>query len=137
MLFRQRSGGSTGPPVPSGPVERGQVRLEPATLGEGWHDAYLRIETATGVLDERLRLGSVTIAQHPPYAVAGRDGALSIRRLGPEEAVPADLVNRPAGRGRGFGAPSLEGLVGRLTAVLPDAARPLARRVRRRLASRR
>ena len=53
-------------------------------------DAYLRLESAAGVRDERLNLGTaVTVDQHPPYAVsAGPTGALSVRRLALGEPVP-------------------------------------------------
>lgn len=137
VLVRPRSGALPGAPVPTGAVQRGQVRVDLGSMGEGWHDAYLRLESATGVLDERLRLGSVTIAQHPPYAVGCRAEALSVRRLGPGEVVPADLVSRPAQASSRFGEPALHGLVGRLSAAVPVSARPLARRLRRRLSGRR
>ena len=106
VLLRPRAGGAPEVTMPVGPVERGRVRLDPRPSAAAGTTPICGSRPRRGVLDERLRLGPVTIAQHPPYAVAARGGALSIRRLDAEEAPPAALVVRPAQDRAGCGGPA-------------------------------
>jgi poly(ribitol-phosphate) beta-N-acetylglucosaminyltransferase len=133
IVTRHRAGGDgVGVPVRSGMAK---LRLDHLRVGEP-ADAYLRLESAAGVRDERLTLGgSVTVAQRAPYAVsAGPTGGLTVVRLAPGQALPGPVTTPPAETGR-RPLPELPNATGVLT-MLPTPMQRVARRVRRRLKAR-
>ena len=132
VVIRRRSGGD-GAAVP---VRAGTalLTLDHLRVGEPV-DAYVRLESAAGVRDERLTLGgAVTVDQHAPYAVsAGPAGGLSVRRLAAGESLPEPLTatGGPHGRRR----PELPSVAG-LATMLPTPVQRVVRGVRRRLKAR-
>jgi hypothetical protein len=118
------------------PVRRGTAVLQLDHLRVGDPvDAYLRLESAAGVRDERLSLGTaVTVDQHPPYAVsAGPTGALSVRRLALGEPVPDPVTVTSRSRVRPSVRPPT---VQSLATMLPRPVKRVLRGARRRLKAR-
>ncbi|MDP9221429.1 MAG: glycosyltransferase [Actinomycetota bacterium] len=133
IMVRHRDGGD-GVSVP---VHTGSASLPLSHVRDGAvADAYVRLESPAGVLDEQLRLGaSLNVRQQAPYVLsANTSGGLAIRRLDPGEPLPSPLTT-PAPARRRLRAPGPGGAAA--AATLKFQLRRVARRARRLVKERR
>jgi hypothetical protein len=132
IVLRHRDGGD-GVSVP---VHAGSALLPLSQVrDEATADAYVRVESPAGVLDEHLLLGaSMNVRQQAPYLLsANPSGGLAIRRLDAAEPLPGPLTTPAPPRRLRLPAPGGTKAAARLRFQL----RRVARRVRRLVKERR